>query len=42
MVESTKKNSSASQDIVNNLRKFDEVTSKRLGELLFNDKPEKI
>ena len=42
MVESTKKNTTVSQDIVLNLRKYDEVTSKKLGELLFNDKPEKI
>jgi hypothetical protein len=41
MVES-KKSISATQEIVNNLRKCDETTSKRLAELLYNDKPEKI
>jgi len=42
MVEATKNNTSTSEEIVKNLRKYDEVTSNRLGELLFNDKPEKI
>lgn len=42
MVEAAKNNTSTSEEIVKNLRKYDEVTSNRLGELLFNDKPEKI
>jgi hypothetical protein len=41
MVEATKNNTSTSEEIVKNLRKYDEVTSDRLGELLFNDKHEK-
>ena len=42
MVEAATNNTSTSEEIVKNLRKYDEVTSNRLGELLFNDKPEKI
>ena len=42
MVEAAKNNTSTSEEIVKNLRKYDEVTSNRLGRLLFNDKPEKI
>lgn len=42
MVDSKTPSTSTSEEIVKNLRKCDDITAKRLSELLFNDKPEKI